>query len=111
MADVSFLHPNMPLKATQSGKKGVKGGKKPVAPLSFDCSWLYGGDTSEAHESLMQQCPVSATHKEKHVTERGLGDAPKSYYVSSAAYLDSGLTGRSSSSFGVLGGSRWRDGS
>lgn len=112
MADTSFLNPNMPVKATQSGKKGVKGGKKPVAsPLPFDCSWLYGGNTSEAHESLMQQCPVSAVQKEKHVAERGLGDAPKSYYVSSAAYLDSGLTGRSSSSFGVMGGSRWRDGS
>ena len=92
MVDTSFLHPNMPLKATQSGKKGVKN-KKPAAPLTFDCSWLYGGNTDVAHESLMQQCPVSATHKEKHVTERGLSNAPKSYYVSSAAYLDSGLTG------------------
>lgn len=109
MADMSFLHPNMPLKQTQSGKKGVRS-KKPATPLPFDCSWLYGGNTSEAHETMMQQCPVSAAQKEKHVTERGLGDAPKSYYVSTAAYLDSGLTGRSSSSFGVMGGSRWRDG-
>lgn len=109
MADISFLHPDMPLKQTQTGKKGVKS-KKPATSLPFDCSWLYGGNTDLAHESLMQQCPVSAVQKEKHVTERGMGDAPKSYYVSTAAYLDSGLTGRSSSSFGVLGGSRWRDG-
>lgn len=109
MADISFLHPNMPLKATRSGKKGPKS-KKPAPSLPFDCSWIYGGNTGEAHENLMQQCPVSAVQKEKHVTERGLGDAPKSYYVSTAAYLDSGLTGRNSA-FGVTGGSRWRDGS
>ena len=111
MIDTSFLNPNMPVKTTQTSKKGVKS-KKPAASLPFDCSWIYGGNTGLAHESLMQQCPVSAVQKEKHATERGLGNAPKSYYVSSAAYLDSGLTGRSSSSsFGVMGGSRWRDGS
>lgn len=101
----------MPVKATQTGKKGVKSKKPAAHPLPFDCSWLYGGNTGLAHESLMLQCPVSASHKEKHVTERGLGNTPKSYYVSSAAYLDSGLTGRSSSVYGVMGGSRWRDGS
>lgn len=98
----------MPVKATQTGKKGVKS-KKHAAHLPFDCSWLYGGNTGLAHESLMQQCRVSVKRKESHVTERGMGDAPKSYYVvSSAAYLDSGLTGGSSHS--GLRGSRPRDG-